>query len=249
VSARLLLPYLEDRVSDRALCIARAVGWEPRAVPFIPPPHNGREIHHRFKDQYTKLNIWSFDKLGIESLVYLDADTLVRRNFDELFGSPFNFAAVPDVYGDQRGFSITFNAGVLALRPSTNVLQDMVRKTETAEYPLKQAEQAFLNMYFGGKAARLPYAYNSNLGIKARSLELWAGLTDEMRIVHYTAVKPFLDDSRPPDTILTPEELHVVMTEAAGRDHGFYADAVGWWREAYEQMIHEKGSEIHACYR
>jgi len=251
VSARLILPYLEDRISSEALCITRAVGWQPHAVPFIPPPHNGRGVHYRFKDQYTKLNIWSFDQMGIESLVYIDADTLVRRNFDELFDSPFNFAAVPDVYGagDPRGFSITFNAGVLVLRPSSSVLQDMVRKTETAEYPLQQAEQAFLNLYYGGKAVRLPYAYNANLGIKARSPALWEALLDEIRIVHYTAVKPFLDDSRPPNTILTPEELQVVMSLAAGREHGFYAEEIGWWREAYERMMQDKGREIHACYR
>jgi glycogenin glucosyltransferase len=196
-------------------------------VPFIPPPHNGQGIHHRFKNQYTKLNIWSFDKLGIDSLVYLDADTLVRRNFDELFDSPFNFAAVPDVYGagDPRGFSITFNAGVLALRPSTAVLQDMIRKTRTAEYPLKQAEQAFLNLYFGGKALRLLYAYN------------------------YTAVKPFLDDSRPSTAILAPEELHNIMRQASGQKSGFYANEVGWWWEVYERMMRDKGSEINACYR
>jgi inositol phosphorylceramide glucuronosyltransferase 1 len=230
VRARLILPYLGDRISQQALCIIRAVGWEPHAIPFIPPPHNGRGIHHRFKDQYTKLNIWSFDQLGIDSLVYLDADTLVRRNFDELFDSPFNFAAVPDVYGagDPRGFSITFNAGVLVLRPSTTVLRDMLQKIETADYPLKQAEQAFLNLYFGSKALRLSYAYNANLGIKSRSPALWKGLMNEMRIIHYTAVKPFLDDSRQQETILTPREQRAIIEQAANRESGLYADEIGW---------------------
>jgi len=164
---------------------------------------------------------------------------------------PFNFAAVPDVYGpgDPRGFSISFNAGVLVLRPSTFVLQDMVRKIETAKYPLKQAEQAFLNLYFGAKAVRLPYVYNVNLSIKSRSPALWEGLMDEMRIVHYTAVKPFLDDSGPPRTVLTPEELRATMRQAAGRENGFYAVEIGWWREAYERMMQDKGSEIDACFR
>jgi glycogenin glucosyltransferase len=123
ISARLLLPYLENKVSEKALCIARAAGWEPYAVPLILPPHEGKGIHPRFRDQYTKLNIWRLDLMGIDSAVYVDADTLVRRNFDELFDSPFNFAAVPDVYGagDPRGFSLTFNAGVLAYRPSSTV--------------------------------------------------------------------------------------------------------------------------------
>lgn len=212
----------------------------------IPPPHNGKGIHHRFKDQYTKLSIWSFDELGIDRLVYLDADTIVRRNFDELFDSPFNFAAVPDVYGDSRGFSITFNAGVLVLRPSTTVFQDIMRKIETAKYPMKQAEQAFLNLYFGGKGVRLPYVYNANLAMKRRSPALWDGLKDEMRIVHYTMVKPFLCD--PPKDLPTPNELDEAIRIAAGQANRFYADEVVWWKEAYERMRQDKGHEIDSCY-
>lgn len=251
VTARLILPYLSTRISPHALCITRAVGWEPLTVPFIPPPHDGKGIHHRFKDQYTKLNIWALDKLGVESVVYLDADTLVRRNFDELFDLPFGFAAVPDVYGpgDPRGFSLTFNAGVLVLRTSSMVLEDMVAKTKTAEYPLQQAEQAFLNLYYGAKAVRLPYAYNANLGIKTRSPTLYEELKREMRIVHYTMVKPFLDDARPSTTVLTPEEVEEVMSRAETRQDGFYAEEIGWWRQAYERMMEEKGKEIRACYR
>ncbi|KAJ7506778.1 glycosyltransferase family 8 protein [Mycena galericulata] len=250
VSARLLLPYLDRKVSEKALCIVRATGWEPYAVPFIPPPHGGKGIHARFRDQYTKLNIWTLDQMGIDSAVYVDADTLVRRNFDELFDSPFNFAAVPDVYGagDPRGFSLTFNAGVLAFRPSSKVFEDMLRKIELAEYPLKQAEQAFLNLYFGGTTMRLPYIYNANLAIKARSPILWRRLADEMRIVHYTAVKPFLDDSKPSDTILSREEMEEAMECAARREGGFFHEEVAWWRDAYERMMVDRGHAIERCY-
>jgi hypothetical protein len=252
VRARLILPYIEG-VSPRALCIARSVGWEPEEVPLVPPPHNGKGVYYRFVDQYSKLNIWSFDKLGVERLVYLDADTLVRRNFDELFDSPFNFGAVPDVWsaGDPRGFGITFNAGVLALHTSTEVLEDMKRKIETAQYPLGQAEQAFLNLYFGPNCVRLPYAYNANLAIKNRSPELWRGMKEEMRIVHYTLLKPFLDDSRPAgsEPILTPDEMSEAVRQAAMLHDGLYAEEVGWWREAYERMMHDKGDEIATCLR
>ncbi|KAJ7506770.1 glycosyltransferase family 8 protein [Mycena galericulata] len=250
VSARLLLPYLDSKVSEKALCIARATGWEPYAVSFIAPPRGGKGIHTRFRDQYAKLNIWTLDQMGIDSAVYLDADTLVRRNFDELFDSPFNFAAVPDVYGagDPRGFSLTFNAGVLAFRPSSHVFEDMREKIEIAEYPLKQAEQAFLNLYFGGTGMRLPYIYNANLAIKARSPVLWQRLIDEMRIVHFTVVKPFIDDSRSSDTILSPEELEEAMERAARREGGFFQEEVTWWREAYERMMLDRGHEIRRCY-
>lgn len=248
VSARLLLPYLENRVSAQALCIARAGGWEPIPVPFIPPPHGGKGIHHRFYDQYTKLNIWALDKRGIERAVYLDADTIVRRNFDELFESPFNFAAVPDAYIDARGFPINFNAGVLAFRPSSAVLDVMKEKISSANFPLKQAEQSFLNLFFATNVVRLPYAYNANLSIKKRSPAMWEGLKHEMRIVHYTMTKPFLDDSPGLPKILTEKMTRKAIERSATRNDGEYAEEVGWWAKAFDRMMEEKGTELQVCY-
>jgi inositol phosphorylceramide glucuronosyltransferase 1 len=252
VSARLILPYIDGRVSSRALCIARAVGWEPHAVPFIPPPHNGKDIYHRFKDVYTKLNLWSLDKMGVDRLVYLDADTLVRGNFDELFDIPFDFAAVGDVYGDKRGFAVTFNTGVLVLRPDSAVLGDIKRKLETAVYPLGEADQAFLNLYFAGTAVRLPYAYNANLAIKKRSPALWGALEGEMRVVHYTLVKPFFAESESESglsRILTEEELGGAVVRAGNQYGGLYREEVGWWWAAYERMMREEGGAIGDCSR
>ncbi|KAF7441251.1 hypothetical protein PC9H_001600 [Pleurotus ostreatus] len=106
--------------------------------------------------------------MGIKRLVH--TPTRFRQNFDELFHLPFNFAAVPDVYGpgDARGFSLTFNAGVLAIQSSSCILKNM-KKSETARCPVQQAEQAFLNLYFGAKAARLRYIQRSLSDEEAQS--------------------------------------------------------------------------------
>ncbi|KIK51360.1 glycosyltransferase family 8 protein, partial [Collybiopsis luxurians FD-317 M1] len=244
VSSRLLLPYLEDRISSEALCIAEVVGWEPIAVPLISPPHNGKGIHHRFSDQYTKLNIWGLDKIGIERAVYLDSDTLVRRNINELFQLPFTFGAVPDVDG---GFIVTFNAGVLALRPSSAVLDQMKSVLETAVYPLQQAEQSFLNLFFAANVVRLPYAYNANLGIKSESPALWESMKDEIRVVHYTGVKPFVREHSGNTAMPTEAEIDAILREAALRHDGFFAEEVGWWHHTYIDMLKELRPAIRAC--
>ncbi|KAF7369671.1 Glycosyltransferase family 8 protein [Mycena venus] len=95
---------------------------------------------------------------GIDSTVYPDAITLVRHNFNELFESPFNFAAGPDVYTykDPRGFGLSFNAGILAFRSSSAIYEDMREKKEVADYPLLQAKQAFLNLDFDDTCMRVP---------------------------------------------------------------------------------------------
>ncbi|KAJ7200899.1 glycosyltransferase family 8 protein [Mycena rebaudengoi] len=206
----------------------------------------------RFKDLYTKLNIWALDKKGIDSAVFLDADTLVRRNFDELFDSPFGFAAVPDVYsaGDAHGFRLTLNTGVMAFTPSSRVLESMRAALEVAVFPLGEADQAFLNLYFGGTCIRLPYIYNANLAIKARSPTLWARLKDEIRIVHYTLLKPFLHDANDStDSVLALEEMERIMAQEAARYGGVYAEEFRWWKEAYEDMLDVKGHEIRVCFK
>ncbi|KAJ7610168.1 glycosyltransferase family 8 protein [Roridomyces roridus] len=228
ISARLILPYFEHKVSPKALCIARAVGWEPMPIARIPPPKGDDAEYGHYKDQYTKLSIWKLDEIGVDSAVYLDADTLVRSNFDELFDSPFNFAAVPDVWLERRGFIVDFNAGVLAFRPSTAVFDDMQQKLEIATYPPAEAEQAFLNLYFGPTAFRLPYLYNANLAIKPRSPALWKRFTDEMRVVHYTLVKPFINDlAKGADVILSPEELEMELQITEGREGGLFREEIG----------------------
>ncbi|KAL4260145.1 Nucleotide-diphospho-sugar transferase [Pleurotus pulmonarius] len=247
-TARLILLYIDGQVSEEALCISRTAGWELLAVPRIAPPHAGKGVRRHFIDQYTKLHIWSLDKMGVERLVYLDADTLVRRNFDELFHLPFDFAAVPDVYGpgDVRGFSLTFNAGVLAIRPSSTVLQDMKAKTETARYPAVQAEQSFLNLYFCAKAARLPYIYNALIAIKRRNPVVWKELKEDLSIVHYTDHKPFLLDGQLGEKILTPEET-LMAVDQARQKYGLWSEEFGWWGLAYDWMMKEMGGKLMQC--
>ncbi|KAG6830988.1 hypothetical protein H0H92_013460 [Tricholoma furcatifolium] len=247
-ASRLLLAYLPGRISEEALCVVGAAGWTPVPVPFIPPPHGGRGIYHRFADQYTKLNIWA---LPASRAVYLDADTLVKRNFDELFDMPWSFGAVPDMYGDKRGFTVGFNAGVLVYRPDETVLERMKSVLEQARYPLQQAEQAFLNVFFAGSAVRLPYAYNANLAIKKISPALWEGMKDEIRIVHYTLVKPFVDDDDQSGKMIEDDgRLHQIIDDASRAQDGRFSEEIGWWRDVYQAMNRsEVGKKIKACRR
>ncbi|KZT05384.1 glycosyltransferase family 8 protein [Laetiporus sulphureus 93-53] len=241
-SASRIMIYLPEKTSPRAVCIASATGWTPHPVARIAPPYAG--VHRHFVDQYSKLQLWTLGKLGVRSLVYLDADTLVRRNFDELFTLPYSFGAVPDVFIDGRGFGVEFNAGVLFLRPSMDVFNDMVSKIGTATYPAEDAEQSFLNYYYGKEAMRLPYAYNANLAIKKRSPALWEDLKTETRIVHYTLVKPFLQG----DYAEVPlEKLEKNIQSKKGKHGGILAEEVEDWAEAWRETQELYGDAFAAC--
>ena len=244
--ARLLVFYIPSQVSPRALCIASSTGFEPYAVDRIAPPHDGKGVHRHFVDQYTKLKLWTLDALGIESLVYLDADTLVKRSFDELFALPWNFAAVPDVYLDQKGFTVAFNAGVLFLRPNSTTYEHMLSQLSSASYPSYDAEQSFLNHYFGAEAVRLPYSYNYNLAIKKRGPLLWDTLWDEARIIHFTLAKPFLALPRYVGIPWERIDDHV-KKEAVEWAGGFYGEEIIWWGNMFAEMKKVHAAELGSC--
>ncbi|KAH8981672.1 glycosyltransferase family 8 protein [Lactarius akahatsu] len=242
-SARLILFHLPGRLSARALCILRAAGWEPLEVELIPAPHDGAGINYRFGDTYTKLRLWTLDTLGIQRVVYLDADTLVRRNFDELFDLPFPFAAVPDVYGDS-GFKLHFNTGVLVLHPSSAAFETMRARIADARFNPREADQAFLNVYFGADAVRLPYVYNGNLAIRERSPALWDALREELRIVHYTLPKPFPKDGK---EIVEGKRLERAIERARKDRGGVHAEAIEWWFTAYEEFNVQNRDALRQC--
>ncbi|EMD35287.1 glycosyltransferase family 8 protein [Gelatoporia subvermispora B] len=241
-SAGRLMLYLPDKVSSHALCIASSSGFVPYPVKRIPPPYEG--VHPHFLDQYSKLTVWALDGLGVESVVYLDADTLVRRNFDELFRMPFNFGAVPDVYVDDPGFTLGFNAGMLFVRPSSAVFDEMMSQIGTAQYKAQDAEQSFLNHYYGADAVRLPYAYNANLAIKRRKPELWTDLKRSARIVHYTLVKPFLQGDY--ETV-DLDELDRNVVRQYGAWGGIFKEELDDWAEAWRETRQTYDAEIANC--
>ena len=238
VAARRILLYLPHRISSHSLCRLRANGWEPRPIDRIPPPDSGKGVYYRFLDQYTKLHIWGLDRIGIQAVVYIDGDTLVRSNFDELWSLPFNLAAVPDIYGDKRGFTLSFNAGVMFLRTSSAVLEDMLSKIATAEYSHSDAEQGFLNHYFGAQVTRLPYIYNANLAIKRKDAEIWDSFIRDARIVHYTLIKPFLDDEEfgTIDLVDYDNETRLSLGKKKQISGGMWENEMGWWESTWEKM-------------
>lgn len=85
---------------------------------------------------------------------------LVRKNLDELFDLPFEFAAVSDVYLVVRGFTIGFNAGVMVLKPDTCLRKRQGRSTIEKLQNRRISTSisgGFPHIYNGNKIRRLQY--------------------------------------------------------------------------------------------
>lgn len=172
--------------------------------------------------------------MPIDGLVYLDADTLVLKNFDEVFDMPWKFAAAPDVWEGNRGMTLEFNAGVLFLRPDKNTFERMLDVLPTTRFPLFFAEQAFLNQYFAGKTVTLPSVYNANIVSKKRYPEMWKALWDgeEVRVIHYTVVKPFVG---PKFREIGVGEVGKRVKDVAASQGGLYREEVEKWGDMWRE--------------
>jgi hypothetical protein len=154
IQADLILFYISNRLNQSSLERCRKVGWHLWPVERIKPPRFAI-IYPRFYDQYTKLRLWSM--IGYDRVLYLDADTLVIRDINELLiGTIFEdnqdglLGVVEDVWQGQIGPN--FNAGVLLIRPNKTIFNDMLIKMHhMSSYGSYWAEQGFLNWYFKGR--------------------------------------------------------------------------------------------------
>lgn len=166
-------------------------GWTMRYVEAIDNPNpKTAQLFPRFQGTFTKLRAW--ECTDFDHVVFLDADTIVLQNVDDLFDRP-DFAAAPDFFLPDR-----FNSGVMSLVPSLDVFRRMVALLGVAE-SYDGGDQGFLNSFFDWYAMpianRLPAGYNLHHFIyqflRAHPV-LRRGLEKDAKILHYTVQKPWL---------------------------------------------------------
>lgn len=178
-------------VSDHARAALAHEGWTLRPIEPIANP-NPATMHMlpRFGAAYTKLRAWELTEY--DKLVFLDGDTIVVKNIDDLFDRPA-FAAAPDFFLPDR-----FSSGVMVLEPNAEVFTHMVHELSRVE-SYDGGDQGFLNNFFPDWYAlsvehRLPVGYNMAHFIYQfmhAHPSAWDKLQDEIKIVHYLVQKPW----------------------------------------------------------
>lgn len=106
---------------------------------------------------FSKLRAWKLTQFT--KCVFLDADTMVLRNVDELFQRD-ELSAAPDV-----GWPDCFNSGVFVFRPSDNTYTSLVEHAKR-EGSFDGGDQGLLNDFFSGWSQsdisrHLPFTYNT----------------------------------------------------------------------------------------
>lgn len=189
------VPMVAMVTSDVSAAARRGLteqGWHVREVEPIQNPNPASSLlFPRFSQVFTKLRAWEL--CDYDKVVFLDADTLVLQNVDELFDRR-EIAAAPDFFMADR-----FNSGVMVLEPSEETFGRMLHALASEE-SYDGGDQGFLNQFFHdwyamGVEHRLPAGYNMHHFVYQflqRHAAVYKDLDKEVKIIHYTLQKPWI---------------------------------------------------------
>jgi len=143
---------------------------------------------------FTKLHCWRLTQFT--KAVFMDADTLVLENIDDLFERE-ELSAVRD-----PGWPDCFNSGVFVFTPSDVTYQALVKHAiTTGSYD--GGDQGLLNSFFGGwgftdMSRHLPYVYNCCSVTFYSYLPALKQFAGKVKVVHFIgANKPWNSQALP----------------------------------------------------
>ncbi|XP_008552141.1 cell surface glycoprotein 1 isoform X3 [Microplitis demolitor] len=157
---------------------------------------------------FTKLHCWRLTQY--EKCVFVDADTLVIRNCDELFERE-ELSAAPDV-----GWPDCFNSGVFVFKPSQQTFASLTAFA-ASKGSFDGGDQGLLNLYFSDWAHKdiskhLPFIYNMCSTATYSYLPAYKQFGEEVRIIHFIgSTKPWLQyfDTQTGIVHPSPDSNHV----------------------------------------
>eukprot|EP00092_Neocalanus_flemingeri_P010086 GFUD01010869.1.p1 GENE.GFUD01010869.1~~GFUD01010869.1.p1 ORF type:complete len:346 (+),score=100.07 GFUD01010869.1:63-1040(+) len=138
---------------------------------------------------FTKVRCWTLTQYT--KCVFLDADTLVLQNCDELFERE-ELSAAPDA-----GWPDCFNSGVFVFRPNLDTYKELVSHAVTSG-SFDGGDQGLLNTFFSDWSTRdisrhLPFTYNMVASASYSYLPAYKQFGQHVKIIHFIgAAKPWL---------------------------------------------------------
>jgi lipopolysaccharide biosynthesis glycosyltransferase len=179
------LSISETPLSEESRCLLKQVGFRIIERKRIPNPKN----NPKFRDHFTKLEF--FNMTQYEKILFLDVDTVVLSNIDELYMVPGVFAAAMDYTVEGA-----LNSGVMVLEPSTYVYDRLLRFLNRRSKYKDWGDQDYLTYFFTDSMFVLPSIYNvatylSNFKHYGFPGRYACNFLPESKIIHYTWKKPW----------------------------------------------------------
>ncbi|CAN7997054.1 unnamed protein product, partial [Ixodes hexagonus] len=175
-SCRTLLSQVFDLVEEVNLLDSR----DPSKLALLNRPELGVT--------FTKLHCWRL--VQFKKCIFMDSDTMVLQNCDELFARD-ELSAVPDV-----GWPDCFNSGVFVFVPSEATFNALIAfASERGSFD--GGDQGLLNLYFSDWSTKdinrhLSFIYNMNANVSYTYLPAYRQFGKDVKVVHFLgSVKPW----------------------------------------------------------
>lgn len=154
------------------------------AAPFLK---GHKPSFHDPLDNFCKLWLWTLERY--ERVVFIDADAVVLRPVDRLFGYPEG-AAAPNLYASLDDFH-RLNSGVFVAQPARRTLDAMLARLDQPGAFWPRTDQTFLEAWWPDWHG-LPYTYNTLQYLYLNLPALWRW--EQLRVLHYQYEKPWQED-------------------------------------------------------
>jgi len=180
---------------------------------------------------FSKLRAWTLTQF--KKCVFLDADTLVVQNVDDLFQRE-ELSASPDI-----GWPDNFNTGVFVFVPSMKTYEALLRHAEQ-HGSYDGGDQGLLNDFFSSWATKdisthLPFTYNMVSNVCYSYAPAYRRYGSDVKIIHFLgSVKPWHHTFNPN----TRSVSFLPSARYSGADHKFIQM---WWNTYSEGNGTESG--------
>ncbi|KAG5847355.1 glycogenin-1a isoform X1 [Anguilla anguilla] len=190
-TSRNLVALIGPHVTEPAREVLQKIYDEVRLVDLLDSKDSAHLALMKRPDlgvTFTKLHCWTLTHYS--KCVFMDADTLVLSNVDELFDRE-ELSAAPD-----PGWPDCFNSGVFVFRPSNETYRQLIRLC-TEDGSFDGGDQGVLNSFFSNWATadiakHLPFIYNlSSIAIYSY-LPAFKQYGSDAKVVHFLGkMKPW----------------------------------------------------------
>ncbi|XP_043928450.1 glycogenin-2-like isoform X3 [Protopterus annectens] len=174
---------------------------------------------------FTKIHCWTLTQYS--KCVFMDADTMVLCNIDELFDRE-ELSAAPD-----PGWPDCFNSGVFVFRPSLETYNNLLQfAIEHGSFD--GGDQGLLNGFFNNWATgdigkHLPFIYNLGSSLLYTYLPAFRHFGGEAKVVHFLgAVKPWQYRYNPQTRTVADDG------SAGGHNLGLLS---AWWETYHSNIV------------
>lgn len=184
-STRDLVVLVDETISDDHRVGLQAAGWKIHTIQRIRNPNAQPDAYNEWN--YSKFRLWQLT--NYDKIVFIDADLLVLRNIDFLFG-------MPEISASGNNATL-FNSGVMVIEPCNctfDLLMDHINQIDS----YNGGDQGYLNEVFTWWH-RIPRRMNflkhfwegDSEESKKKKTQLFGADPPVLHVLHYLGRKPW----------------------------------------------------------